>query len=199
MADGAYRVHMPDGFQAAGTFLLVDPPHQVAFTWGFADDEAACTCCISRPRQAAPAPCGKRSAGALQWAAHPPRPPSLGRAGCSPMRTAARQRRSSRWSPSPLSSARRTCRPSACMTCGTVPRRFAGGHSAEDDRRPAGAIQRAPATRRHHRPDRAQAGPRRPGQPVPPGSPASVSSRLVPGMRPGTAQAARAAEVLPVS
>jgi uncharacterized protein YndB with AHSA1/START domain len=38
---GVYRVHMSDGFQAAGTFLHVDPPHQLAFTWGFADDEAA--------------------------------------------------------------------------------------------------------------------------------------------------------------
>ena len=38
---GVYRVRMPDGFEAAGTFLSVDPPHQLAFTWGFADDEAA--------------------------------------------------------------------------------------------------------------------------------------------------------------
>ena len=37
---GTYRVRMPDGFQAAGTFLHVDPPHQLAFTWGFADADA---------------------------------------------------------------------------------------------------------------------------------------------------------------
>jgi uncharacterized protein YndB with AHSA1/START domain len=41
VAGGAYRVHMSDGFQAAGTFVQVEPPHQVAFTWGFADEEAA--------------------------------------------------------------------------------------------------------------------------------------------------------------
>jgi uncharacterized protein YndB with AHSA1/START domain len=38
---GVYHVSMPDGFQAAGTFLHLDPPHQLTFTWGFADDEAA--------------------------------------------------------------------------------------------------------------------------------------------------------------
>jgi uncharacterized protein YndB with AHSA1/START domain len=38
---GVYHVQMPDGFQAAGTFLEIDPPHQLAFTWGFADAEAA--------------------------------------------------------------------------------------------------------------------------------------------------------------
>src|SRR6266700_2155560 len=38
---GVYRVHMSDGFKAAGTFVKVDPPYQVVFTWGFADDEAA--------------------------------------------------------------------------------------------------------------------------------------------------------------
>ena len=38
---GIYRVHMSDGFEAAGTFLQIQPPHLVAFTWGFADDEAA--------------------------------------------------------------------------------------------------------------------------------------------------------------
>jgi uncharacterized protein YndB with AHSA1/START domain len=38
---GTYRVHMPDGFQAAGTFVEVDPPHRLAFTWGFADADAA--------------------------------------------------------------------------------------------------------------------------------------------------------------
>lgn len=38
---GEYRVRMPDGFAAAGTFASVDPPREVVFTWGFADDEAA--------------------------------------------------------------------------------------------------------------------------------------------------------------
>jgi uncharacterized protein YndB with AHSA1/START domain len=38
---GRYRVHMSDGFRAAGTFLQIDPPHRLAFTWGFADDDAA--------------------------------------------------------------------------------------------------------------------------------------------------------------
>jgi uncharacterized protein YndB with AHSA1/START domain len=38
---GVYRVAMPDGFAAAGTFTAVTRPHLVAFTWGFADDEAA--------------------------------------------------------------------------------------------------------------------------------------------------------------
>jgi uncharacterized protein YndB with AHSA1/START domain len=32
---------MSDGFRAAGTFGLVDPPRQAVFTWGFADGEAA--------------------------------------------------------------------------------------------------------------------------------------------------------------
>ena len=38
---GRYEVAMSDGFRAAGTFISVRPPRQVAFTWGFADDEAA--------------------------------------------------------------------------------------------------------------------------------------------------------------
>ena len=38
---GVYRVRMPDGFEAAGRFIRVEPPHLVAFSWGFADDEAA--------------------------------------------------------------------------------------------------------------------------------------------------------------
>jgi uncharacterized protein YndB with AHSA1/START domain len=38
---GTYRVHMSDGFKAAGTYHTVDSPHQVVFTWGFADEEAA--------------------------------------------------------------------------------------------------------------------------------------------------------------
>jgi len=29
------------GFRAAGRYASLDPPRQVAFTWGFADDEAA--------------------------------------------------------------------------------------------------------------------------------------------------------------
>ena len=38
---GVYRIHMPDGFAAAGEFLQVEQPHRVAFSWGFADGEAA--------------------------------------------------------------------------------------------------------------------------------------------------------------
>jgi uncharacterized protein YndB with AHSA1/START domain len=38
---GSYRVRMPDGFAAAGTFTAVDPPRLLVFTWGFADAEAA--------------------------------------------------------------------------------------------------------------------------------------------------------------
>lgn len=38
---GVYRVRMPDGFEAAGQFLIVTRPRQVSFTWGFASDEAA--------------------------------------------------------------------------------------------------------------------------------------------------------------
>ena len=38
---GQYHVRMLDGFQAAGEFVRVDQPHQVVFTWGFADEEAA--------------------------------------------------------------------------------------------------------------------------------------------------------------
>ena len=38
---GVYRIHMPDGFKAAGQFLQVEQPHRVVFTWGFADEEAA--------------------------------------------------------------------------------------------------------------------------------------------------------------
>ena len=38
---GTFWVRMPDGFRAAGTFLQVDPPHLIAFTWGFADADAA--------------------------------------------------------------------------------------------------------------------------------------------------------------
>jgi uncharacterized protein YndB with AHSA1/START domain len=38
---GVFRVEMPDGFAAAGTFTEVASPRLVAFSWGFADDEAA--------------------------------------------------------------------------------------------------------------------------------------------------------------
>jgi uncharacterized protein YndB with AHSA1/START domain len=38
---GVYRVRMADGFSAAGRFVEVAYPRLVAFTWGFADDEAA--------------------------------------------------------------------------------------------------------------------------------------------------------------
>jgi len=31
---GVYRIHMPDGFEAAGEFLQVTQPHRVVFTWG---------------------------------------------------------------------------------------------------------------------------------------------------------------------
>ncbi|HEX7163014.1 MAG TPA: SRPBCC domain-containing protein [Trebonia sp.] len=38
---GRYELAMSDGFRAAGRYETVDPPHQVTFTWGFADEEAA--------------------------------------------------------------------------------------------------------------------------------------------------------------
>jgi uncharacterized protein YndB with AHSA1/START domain len=38
---GTYQVQMSDGFAVAGTFAEVEPPHRLAFTWGWADDEAA--------------------------------------------------------------------------------------------------------------------------------------------------------------
>lgn len=38
---GTYRVRMPDGVEAAGTFLRVEPPSGLAFTWGFAGPEVA--------------------------------------------------------------------------------------------------------------------------------------------------------------
>jgi uncharacterized protein YndB with AHSA1/START domain len=38
---GVYHIHIADGFQAAGTFIEVLPPHRVSFTWGFADNESA--------------------------------------------------------------------------------------------------------------------------------------------------------------
>lgn len=38
---GVYHLRMADGFEAAGQFAEVVPPHRVVFTWGFASDEAA--------------------------------------------------------------------------------------------------------------------------------------------------------------
>ena len=38
---GTYRVQMPDGFAASGAFTELDPPRRLAFTWGWADDDAA--------------------------------------------------------------------------------------------------------------------------------------------------------------
>lgn len=38
---GTYRVRMPDGFHAAGTFLHLEQPHEIVFTWGFPDPEVA--------------------------------------------------------------------------------------------------------------------------------------------------------------
>jgi uncharacterized protein YndB with AHSA1/START domain len=38
---GVYSVRMADGFAATGQYLAVSYPHLVAFSWGFAGDEAA--------------------------------------------------------------------------------------------------------------------------------------------------------------
>jgi uncharacterized protein YndB with AHSA1/START domain len=38
---GTYRVRMGDGFAAAGTFIEVEPPGRVVFSWGWADAQAA--------------------------------------------------------------------------------------------------------------------------------------------------------------
>jgi uncharacterized protein YndB with AHSA1/START domain len=38
---GVYRVRMRDGFEAAGTFVEVEAPHRVVFTWGWAGEDAA--------------------------------------------------------------------------------------------------------------------------------------------------------------
>jgi len=54
---GVYRVQMGDGFRAAGTFLQVSPPHTLAFTWGFADDDAARHVKHEQTDAAAAAPC----------------------------------------------------------------------------------------------------------------------------------------------
>lgn len=40
-ARAASLLRRSDGFQAVGTFIQLEPPHQLAFTWGFADDDAA--------------------------------------------------------------------------------------------------------------------------------------------------------------
>src|SRR5258708_19345417 len=40
-AGGTYLLRMSDGMSNAGTFLEVEAPHLVVFTWGFADAEAA--------------------------------------------------------------------------------------------------------------------------------------------------------------
>jgi uncharacterized protein YndB with AHSA1/START domain len=37
---GVYRIRMNDGFAAAGTFLEVEPPQRIVFTWRWADGEA---------------------------------------------------------------------------------------------------------------------------------------------------------------
>jgi uncharacterized protein YndB with AHSA1/START domain len=37
---GIYRLQMLDGFRAAGTFVELEPPHRLVFTWGFADEDA---------------------------------------------------------------------------------------------------------------------------------------------------------------
>ncbi len=61
---GVYRVAMPDGFAAAGTFAEVTAPDRIVFTWGFADDEAA-----ARTKHApgeAPPPGGAMPAGSTR-------------------------------------------------------------------------------------------------------------------------------------
>jgi uncharacterized protein YndB with AHSA1/START domain len=58
---GVFRVEMPDGFAGAGTFTGVAHPRLVAFTWGFADDEA-------RKRREAPEKRGaSRPAAGAAW------------------------------------------------------------------------------------------------------------------------------------
>ena len=37
---GTYRVGMRDGVEAIGEFLEIDPPHKVAFTWGWTHQPA---------------------------------------------------------------------------------------------------------------------------------------------------------------
>lgn len=35
---GIYRVAMPDGATARGTYLVIEPPHRIVFTWGWEGD-----------------------------------------------------------------------------------------------------------------------------------------------------------------
>jgi uncharacterized protein YndB with AHSA1/START domain len=35
MPGGAYRIRMRDGTEAAGTFVEIDPPRRLVFTWGW--------------------------------------------------------------------------------------------------------------------------------------------------------------------
>jgi uncharacterized protein YndB with AHSA1/START domain len=56
--DGPYRVKMSDGFAAAGTFTEVQAPRRVAFTWGWADDEAATHALHERPAEGSALPPG---------------------------------------------------------------------------------------------------------------------------------------------
>lgn len=35
---GTYRVHVRDGVEASGSFIEVDPPRRVVFTWGWEGD-----------------------------------------------------------------------------------------------------------------------------------------------------------------
>jgi uncharacterized protein YndB with AHSA1/START domain len=37
---GSYRVRMRDGVETVGTFLEIDPPHRIVFTWGWTQDSA---------------------------------------------------------------------------------------------------------------------------------------------------------------
>jgi uncharacterized protein YndB with AHSA1/START domain len=37
---GTYRIHMRDGVETAGTFVEVDPPRRLVFTWGWTVNEA---------------------------------------------------------------------------------------------------------------------------------------------------------------
>jgi uncharacterized protein YndB with AHSA1/START domain len=54
---GVYHVQMPDGFRAAGTFLEIDPPHQLAFTWDSPTRRRPSGPSTSRPSPAAATPC----------------------------------------------------------------------------------------------------------------------------------------------
>jgi uncharacterized protein YndB with AHSA1/START domain len=49
---GVYRIQMSDGMANAGEFLEVEAPGRVAFSWGFADQEAA-THTLHKPGEAA--------------------------------------------------------------------------------------------------------------------------------------------------